>query len=67
MKYLGLPLGASFKAKSIWDGIVEKMRCRFVGWKFYLSEGKLTLLKSFFQICLHIICPFSPFLLVWLT
>lgn len=23
-KYLGLPLGASFKAKSIWDGIIEK-------------------------------------------
>jgi hypothetical protein len=25
MKYFGLPLDASFKAKSIWDGIVEKM------------------------------------------
>jgi hypothetical protein len=24
MKYLGLPVGASFKAKSIWDGIIEK-------------------------------------------
>jgi hypothetical protein len=25
MKYLGLPLGASFKAKFIWDGIIEKV------------------------------------------
>ncbi|XP_041011405.1 uncharacterized protein LOC121255193 [Juglans microcarpa x Juglans regia] len=25
MKYLGLPLGASFKAKYIWDGVVEKI------------------------------------------
>jgi hypothetical protein len=24
MKYLSLPLGASYKAKSIWDGIIEK-------------------------------------------
>ena len=25
LKYLGLSLGASFKAKSIWDGIIEKV------------------------------------------
>jgi hypothetical protein len=25
LKYLGLPLGASFKAKSIWDGGVGKI------------------------------------------
>jgi hypothetical protein len=24
-KYFGLPLGASFKAKSIWDGVLEKI------------------------------------------
>jgi hypothetical protein len=30
MKYLGLPLGASFKAKSIWDDIIEKDgRCTY--------------------------------------
>jgi hypothetical protein len=28
MKYLGLPLGASFKAKSFWDGIIEKIERR---------------------------------------
>lgn len=31
MKYLGLPLGASFKAKFIWDDIIEKIRVSF-GW-----------------------------------
>jgi hypothetical protein len=28
LKYLGLPLGASFKAKSIWDGIFGKIERR---------------------------------------
>jgi hypothetical protein len=28
MKYLGLPLGAPFMAKSIWDDIIKKMKCR---------------------------------------
>jgi hypothetical protein len=40
LKYLGIPLGASFKAKSIWDGIVEKLERRLVSWKMmYLSKG----------------------------
>jgi hypothetical protein len=25
MKYLGLPLGASFKSRAIWDGVIERM------------------------------------------
>jgi hypothetical protein len=25
MKYLGLPLGASYKATSIWNDVIEKM------------------------------------------
>jgi len=28
MKYLCLPLGAQFKGKSIWNGIIKKMECR---------------------------------------
>lgn len=40
LKYLSLPLGACFKAKSIWDCIVEKIEYRLVGWKMmYLSKG----------------------------
>jgi hypothetical protein len=30
MKYLGLPLGAKFKAKSIWDSIIEKKERKLV-------------------------------------
>ena len=48
MKYLGLPLGAKFKAKDIWNPIIEKMERRLAGWKrIYLSKGGcLTLKKS---------------------
>jgi len=48
MKYLGLPLGALFKAKSIWDDIIENIELRLVGSKkMYLSMGeRVTLIKS---------------------
>jgi hypothetical protein len=48
MTHLGLPLGSSFKGKSIWNGIIEKMEQRLAGWKrMYLSkEGRVTLIKS---------------------
>jgi hypothetical protein len=40
MKYLGLPLGAFYKASTIWNDIIEKMEHRLVGWKrLYLSKG----------------------------
>jgi hypothetical protein len=26
MKYLALPLGASYKAKHIWDGVIKKIK-----------------------------------------
>jgi hypothetical protein len=31
MKYLGIPLGASYKASTIWNGIIEKMEHRLAG------------------------------------
>jgi hypothetical protein len=48
MKYLGLPLSASFKAKSIWDDIIKKGESRLAGWKLlYLSKrGMIILIKS---------------------
>ena len=48
MTYLGMPLGASHKAPSIWNPILEKIERKLAGWKkLYLSKGgRLTLLKS---------------------
>jgi hypothetical protein len=48
LKCLGLLLGAPFKAKFIWDTILEKMERRLVGWKMlYISKGgRITLIKS---------------------
>jgi hypothetical protein len=48
MNYLGLPLGASFKASHIWNPIIEKVEKRLARWKkLYLSNGgRVTLIKS---------------------
>ena len=48
MKYLGLPFGAKFKDKTIWNPILEKMERKLAGWKkLYLSKGgRVTLIKS---------------------
>jgi hypothetical protein len=48
VKYLGLPLGASYKSIHIWDGVIEKIECRLASWKmFHLSKGgRVTLSKS---------------------
>lgn len=40
LKYLGLPLGVTFKAKFIWNLIVRKMERRMAGWqRLYLCKG----------------------------
>jgi len=48
MSYLGLLLGASYKAISIWNGTIEKMEHQLaICKKIYLSNGgRLTLIKS---------------------
>jgi hypothetical protein len=48
LKYLGLPLGAHFKAKSIWDDVVGKIERRMASWQMmYLSKGgRVTFIKS---------------------
>ena len=38
--YLGLPLGASFNCKSVWELVVEKFQRRLAGWNSkLLSKG----------------------------
>jgi hypothetical protein len=40
LKYLGLPLGASFKLKAIWRDFEDCMSRRLAHWKrTYLSKG----------------------------
>jgi len=48
MTYLGMPLGASFKSLSIWNGAIEKVERRLASWKkLYLSKGgRVTLIHS---------------------
>ena len=48
MKYMGMPLGTSYKTAFIWNPILERMEKKLLGWKcLYLSKGgRLTLLKS---------------------
>jgi hypothetical protein len=48
VKYLGLPLGASYKAKHTWDDVIEKVDYRLAGWKrrYFLKGGRVTLIKS---------------------
>ena len=67
LKYLGLPLGASFKDKTVWNPILEKMEQRLAGWKrLYLSRGaRLLLLRALALACLLIFFLFSLFLLRW--
>lgn len=59
-KYLGLLQEASYKAKSIWDAIGEKIERRLASWKWmYLFKGGKVNISY-----LHTFCPNSPSLLV---
>ncbi|XP_050259853.1 uncharacterized protein LOC126704908 [Quercus robur] len=46
LKYLGLPLGTSFKDKTIWNPILEKMERRLAGWKRMMPFGEGSLGRS---------------------
>jgi hypothetical protein len=48
VKYLGLPLGVSYKSTHIGTGLIEKIEHRLASWKrLYLSKGgRVTLIKS---------------------
>jgi hypothetical protein len=48
LKYLGLPLGAYYKVKSIWDGIVVKIECWLASWKMMClpKGGRVPFIKS---------------------
>jgi hypothetical protein len=48
LKYLGLPLGASFKLKAMWRDLEDLMASRLAPWKLlYLSKGgRVALIKS---------------------
>ena len=48
--YLGMPLWVSFKLKSFWNPIIEKMECRLLGWKKLClsTRARLMLLKRTF-------------------
>jgi len=46
--YLGLPLGAKFKEKALWDPVIGRFEKRLSGWKaaYLFKRGRLTLIKS---------------------
>jgi hypothetical protein len=61
MTYFGLPLGASFEAKSEWDDIIEKIEhCLPNGKMMYLSKGgRVTFIKSTLSNVLAYLSLFS--------
>ena len=54
MKYLGMPLGTSFKTASIWNPILEKMENKLSGWNIYLRVVGLCSLRALSQASQHI-------------
>ena len=61
MKYLGLPLGAKWKDRAVWNPIIEKVERRLAGWKrLYLSKGGKTYSHKKYFIQFTYLSPF-PF------
>lgn len=46
--YLGLPLGAKYISKSIWDPVIDRLERRMSSWKvhYFCRGGKLVLVRS---------------------
>ena len=62
MKYLGMPLGTSFKTASIWNPNFKKMEKKLSRWKHLcLSKGgRLMLLKSTLSsLLMYVLCFFT--------
>ena len=47
MTCLGFPLGSTFKARGVWNTLLERMERKLAGWKkLYRSKGgRITLIK----------------------
>lgn len=60
LKYLGLLLRAPYKAKHIWDGVIEKIKCLILGFIGKIERWILgVLLYTLHVLGLH---PFAPYL-----
>jgi hypothetical protein len=64
LKYLGLPLGASFKLKATWKDLEDLMARRLAHWKcLYLSKGgRVVLIKSTLSNMLTYLLSLFPIL-----
>jgi hypothetical protein len=60
LKYFGLPLRASYKMKSIWYSIIEKIERQCI----CLKAVELPLLRAHFPTCPSTSCPFFLFIQV---
>lgn len=46
--YLGLPLGAKYKSKALWNPVLDRFKRRLMGWKkqLFSKARRLTLVKN---------------------
>jgi hypothetical protein len=67
LKYLAMPLGACYKAKSIWDALWKRWNTGWPDGKGYicLRVARLPLSITLFPIYLRTFCLSFPFLLWW--